>query len=624
MRSNRFYGHIGAILRSTKVTAGIACLVAGALLASCSAQKNSSPVARPGEVLQIAFITSVSGDVQFRAPSDTDWKDAVVGQSLPAADAVRTGDNSTAEVQIADKASVVLEEKSTLSIENVATLPYSLKLVQGTVVVRVAKLTGAQRLRILSGNSVISVHGTRFLVSQTTSTQVAVTEGTVSLLPTGIDPADLLPLTTDSHLREALANVSAQAIAVSAGHQVELGPEIGVTERLVLADVSTRLSQISKAEQAHKKDALTSAGRDLLGNLLTYIGQKVQQELPKPDSVSATLQRTLESAGPLNLLPVPASQGAQHLSASGLASVTIRTDPEDAEIYLGDRPIGKRIFSGLFDQNQSATFTVKKPGFADKSITLTFTKELNQTITVTLEKLRPAYDPETFLRAVSRGDMGIINRYLDSGGNPNVRSASGLTAIALSLGADRADPAKLEISAIPKVLERLLSAGADPNAPFKFSGQELTPLYLVLASGLSSNSVQYDLLETLLKNGADPNIYVQTGNIQVNSLSMAIIVGIERKDINFRLLATLLKFGAKINSVMVYQGRIMTPLVASVVVGAEQSYVSEQLVDTLIADGADVNGRVNIDGQIGTPLFFADEYGFTKVAELLKKHGAVR
>ena len=606
------------------MAAGAACLVAAALLVSCGVQKSGFPVAKPGEVPQVAFITSVSGDVQYRTPSDAEWKDAFVGQFLPVADTVRTGTNSAAEVQIADKASVLLEEKSTLSIQSVATLPYSLMLVQGTVVVRVAKLTGGERLRILSGNSVISVHGTRFVVNQTTSTSVAVTEGTVSLLPTGIDPADLLPLTTDSHLREALANVSAQAIAISAGHQLELGPQIGVTERLVLSDVSARLAQINKAEQAHRKDALTSAGRDLLGNLLTYIGQKVQQELPKPDSVSASMRQTLERAGPLILLPVPASQGAQHLSASGLASVTIKTDPEDAEIYLGDRAIGKRIYSGLFDQNQSVTFTVKEAGFADKSITLNFTKELSQTVTVKLEKLRPAYDSETFLRAVSRGDLGVINRYLDTGGNPNVRSTGGLTAIALSLGADRADPAKLEISAIPKVLERLLSAGADPNAPFKFSGQELTPLYLVLASGLSSNSVQYDLLETLLKNGADPNIYVQTGNIQVNSLSMAIIVGIERKQINYRLLATLLKFGAKINSVMVYQGRIMTPLVASVVVGAEQSFVSEQLVDTLITDGADVNGRVNIDGQIGTPLFFAEEYGFTKVADLLKKHGAVR
>ena len=107
-------------------------------------------------------------------------------------------------------------------------------------------------------------------------------------------------------------------------------------------------------------------------------------------------------------------------------------------------------------------------------------------------------------------------------------SFSFFPAIAVSLGADRATPTRLRIAVAPKVVERLLAGGADPNAAFPFGGQELTPLYLVLAAGLSSNQVQMPLLQTLLAAGADPNIYVQTGNIEVNALAMTIIVGIER------------------------------------------------------------------------------------------------
>jgi ankyrin repeat protein len=590
------------------------------LLASCGAPKEPVKVAPPHSVPQVAFISYLSGDVQYRDGSD--WKDALVGQFLGVGSGIRTGDASIAEIQVADKASVLLHPQSTMSVQNLESSPYSLNLEKGTIIAKVSKLPGVERFRILSGNSVVTVHGTRFLVSQDSGTRVAVSEGTVSVLPTGLDPSDIMALTTDTHLQNALKNLDSTAVKLQAGQEVMLKPEIGRTERSVLSDIADRLTRIQTAEKKDSKNVLSSARRDLLSNLLTYVGQRVVQEMPQPQAVSSDSRTALNSAGAMKLLPVPSDQ--KELSSVGLATVTVKTAPEDAEIYLGERDIGKHIFSGLFAQGETVTFTVRKAGYEPKSVKVTFSHDQNQTINVSLDKMKPAYGPQTFLEAVSRGNMGVIDRYLETGGNPNVRDSSGLPAIALALGAQRTSPVKLELSAVPKVLERLLSGGADPNAPFSFGGQELTPLYLVLATGLSSNRVQYDLLNMFLKAGADPNVYVQNGNIQVNALSMAIVVGIERKSVNFDLLKTLLKFGANVNAVMVYQGRIMTPLVATVVIGAELGYVTLPLVELLIQNGADINGRVNIDGQIGTPLYFAEKYGFANISALLKKYGAIR
>ncbi len=606
---------------STALAAGV--ITVSLLLLSCGQQSSGKPTARtPGSVPSVAFVTHLSGEVKFE--SGGTWKDAALGQFLGPGDRIKTGDDSTAEVQISNHANLLLNSNSTIGIEILEVSPYTVQLDSGALIANVAKLAGGERFRVRSGNSIIAVKGTRFLVSQGEDTRIAVSEGTVALLPTGVDPEDLLKLTEDPHLRSALENVGQKALLIEAGHEVALAASVGETEKRVMNDIAVRLAKDSADKTTQDKAGVAATGRELLSNLLVYVGQKVTQELPQAQNISEKARSDLTAAGPMKMLPVPAEQKAGHFSSAGLASVTIKTDPEDAEIFLGDRSIGKRIFSGLFRKDETVTFVVKKPGYQDQRLQIVFSQNLNQTVTVTLEKEKPAYDPQTFLQAVSSGNTGVVDRYISTGGNPNVRNAAGLPAIAIALGADRASPNRLELSAMPKVLERLLTGGADPNAAFTFGGQQLTPLYLVLASGLSSNRTQADLLETLLKAGADPNIYVQNGNIQVNAVSMTIIVGIERKQVNLDLLDLLLKFGANVNAVMVYQGRIMTPLVASVVVGGEQNYVSVPLIELLIEKGADINGRVNIDGEIGTPLHFAEKYGFKQVATLLKQHGAVR
>ncbi len=607
--------------RSSLVFTALTLPLAGLLLASCGGRHAAVPPS-PASVAapSVAFVTNLSGDVQFK--SGGAWKEASLGQFLAPGESLRTGDGAEAEIQISDHAGILVRNNSTVRIVSLESSPYTIELTSGAVISRVAKLGQTGRFRVQSGNSVIAVKGTRFLVRQENGTHVAVTDGTVSVLPTGIDPQDLTGLTTDSRVRSALEALDRKAVLIEAGHELTLAPGVGETERRVMDDVASRLRQMEQEKSKQQKSPSTSP--ELLSNLLVYVGQKVAQETPQVQSISQDSRTALNDAGPLNLLPVPKEQKSEQFASAGLASVTIKTDPEDAEIYLGDRNIGKKIFSGLFRKDETVTFTVKKPGYRDKTLRITFTKNLNQTLMVTLEKDKPAYDAQTFLQAVSSGNLGVVDRYLTTGGDPNVRSAGGLPAVAIALGADRASPSRLELSAMPKVLERLLAGGADPNASFNFGGQQLTPLYLVLASGLSSNRTQSDLLATLLKAGADPNIYVQTGNIQVNAVSMTIIVGIERKSVNLDLLNLLLKFGGNANSVMVYQGRIMTPLVASVVVGAEQNYVSLPLVQDLVANGADINGRVNIDGEIGTPLHFAEKYGFAQIASLLKKDGAIK
>jgi len=593
------------------------------LLLSCGAQSSGKQPARtPGIVPSVAFVTRLSGEVKYESGGHS--KDATLGQFLAPGDRIKTGDGSTAEVQISNHATLLLQSNSAVGIDTLDSSPYTVQLDSGALVANVAKLAGGDRFRVRSGNSIIVVKGTRFLVRQSEETRIAVSEGTVALLPTGVDPEDLLKLTEDAHLRTALQGVGQKALLIEAGHEVALAASVGETERRVMNDVAARLAKSSENKTKQDKEGLAASGRELLANLLVYVGEKVTQELPQAQNISETSRSDLNAAGPMKLLPVPSEQKEGQFASAGLASLTIKTDPEDAEIFLGDRSIGKRIYSGLFRQDETVVFVVKKPGYQEKRLQIIFSQNLNQTVTVTLEKEKPAYDPQTFLQAVSSGNAGVVDRYLSTGGNPNVRTATGLPAIAVALGADRASPTRLELSAMPKVLERLLTGGADPNAAFTFGGQQLTALYLVLASGLSSNQTQGDLLETLLKAGADPNVYVQNGNIQVNAVSMTIIVGIERKQINLDLLNLLLKFGANVNAVMVYQGRIMTPLVASVVVGGEQNYVSVPLIELLIEKGADINGRVNIDGEIGTPLHFAEKYGFKQVATLLKQHGAVR
>jgi cytohesin len=132
--------------------------------------------------------------------------------------------------------------------------------------------------------------------------------------------------------------------------------------------------------------------------------------------------------------------------------------------------------------------------------------------------------PDALARAVVTGNVEAIERMLSAGVDPNARIASGDTLLSVALHAGQ-----------PEAVDLLLAAHADPNAPFNnrsFRTLSYSPLlYAVrfgdlrtvtrlIASGANANTKgtggqtalhlavdaqRYDILHILLENSADPN-----------------------------------------------------------------------------------------------------------------------
>ncbi len=540
---------------------------------------------------------------------------AELGMLLEPGDFLRTGENARAVIRFGDQAVVWLQEDSELEIsepfEHRERQYYGVQLRHGAA----AGLSAAdehRRLRLRAPQLSAIATGTSFLVSaEAESATVAVTDGSVAVFPSSVDLHRVALRVRDPELSEAVERLLARSVELGSDDQLKIESEALRESDAVLEDA---IRDIDRFEEG----ALEQEERTRTVTLLDYAGDRISRRMPAVERIYAGSKSVLDQLA--SATPVRFDPGAR---PAGLSEIRIETDPDDAEILLEDQPIGRRVFTSLFDEDETVQLRVRRDGYRERSVELAPPHEQTEVITVRLEPIEPAYSEDEFLQAVRDREHRIVRRYLDTGGEVNAVSPQGYHALALALGLPEIGLDNLEtFDPDLELIEMLLEGGVAVNLEFYRLGQQLSALHVPILAGLASGELDLELIRMLLEYGANPDFVLETGTMRVTPLAITLIVGIENRSVNHELLQILLEHGANPNTSVTYEGRVLSPIMIALVLGDEYDYADPDAVELLAEHDADLNGLVNVNGMIGSPLYFAEYFEQHELTETLRRYGA--
>ena len=123
----------------------------------------------PAEAMLVATARAISGDVQFRQGNVTPYRPLVAGTLLTEGAAVKTGANGWAKLELSDKSTLNLGNRTELELSSLTTSKSKKEglftLIGGKLRSCVAKLAGQQTdFRFKSQTAVAGVKGTEFLM----------------------------------------------------------------------------------------------------------------------------------------------------------------------------------------------------------------------------------------------------------------------------------------------------------------------------------------------------------------------------------------------------------------------------------------------------------------------------
>jgi outer membrane protein assembly factor BamB len=298
-----------------------------------------------------AVVVFLLGDVEVNRAGR--WRAVEIGEDLEKSDRLRTAAASTAEIQIADMALLVVEEETEILLSALDITPESdrveIELAIGSVLNRVNQLGAADSYRIRSNSAIAGVRGTSFRVSSDADgvARVAVLEGEVRVLPAPQELKQALEAVGDPEERDALlVSLEDRAPAVGAGEE---------------AAVDSAMRQES-AEQYRQlaRDIAAGGGR-----------------VSDPEGVAESLAPDLAPA--FNRRPIGADQSAQLAALENRRLITADTpgggatalpividaEADDARIFVDGELRGLGQISLLVPRGERLVVRITREGFRD-------------------------------------------------------------------------------------------------------------------------------------------------------------------------------------------------------------------------------------------------------------------
>ena len=164
----------------------LAAVAALCLLGSAPASRADDTGAASGADPAAVAATAVNVVGEVNVLEDQAWTAVAEGQLFGEGDRIKTGDNATLQLVLADGSSVALAPDSELTLDNLGSGQEGsvtlLTLARGLLNTMVEKLKSGSRFEVQTSGAVAAVKGTDFEVSLTGSeSAVTVNEGTVQL-----------------------------------------------------------------------------------------------------------------------------------------------------------------------------------------------------------------------------------------------------------------------------------------------------------------------------------------------------------------------------------------------------------------------------------------------------------
>lgn len=628
-----------------KLLFGLALLAVGSLIGLLLANRFQDRLpggtARPafGDVLAVGaetglhrvFVRSTSGSVEFAppaddgAPVDADFRPVTPGMFLGRRTLIRTGADSSTVLQFGNSATARIEPNTQLEVVGEAfrsgEVLVTLHVATGEVLARALDLGPHERLRILSPQAVTTIESGSLMVRSTSddtggSTRIAVADGVSRVLPGSVDPERLALIVGDRGFSRAVQDMQRRAGRVEEGNELLLGDG-------QIPDASQVLKEVQRqVERAAGAGELISRGElQRISAVMDFAGRSLDELRPRTEPISGTESTRIRGLREPDERTFAAASSGSHAPAT----VRIETDPSDAEIYLEGLPIGKRIYSALFLDDERPVFEVRRRGYESQRIAISFDEDRDQVVQVSLARMEPELSTQEFMEAAATGRVEAVQRYIETGGDVNAIDADGLNALARALGLPAF--ARGRVGAFQphtELIAALLEAGIEVRLPYYVDGRRFFALHLPVLASLAGADADLDLIRLLLGSGASVDSYLETEEMSVTPLGAAVIVGLESGAVDYELVELLLEHGADPNAGLVYERRVLDVLSAAVVMGAYTGHSDADLVRMLLRSGARRDLRFRIDGVIGTPLQFAERLELEEIAQVLRSELAVR
>ncbi len=214
------------------------------------------------------------------------------------------------------------------------------------------------------------------------------------------------------------------------------------TEFLLRRTQNEVLSAVASGEVSVKvgelgQEVLLGSGKEVAVNLTT-------PSLPTPVPLSDSLRETIARETQFDFLP---------LDEEGLKLVRflVRTIPTDADIFMGDRALGRGIWGGVIKAGNQLVLQVRKGGYRSREVVVDAQEDSNPVYLVELDPLSPqelwedsesrAPTPEEILRLqeASLAALRSKNQELEAGLRQQTEREKELTRRLESLAAEAAD-----------------------------------------------------------------------------------------------------------------------------------------------------------------------------------------
>jgi len=343
-----------------------------------------------------ALVTYVSGDVYVKG--DADWEYVEIGNIIHPGEVIKVGADSLCELQFGRESVVQIKEKTEISLNDFMVDPnksnVAVNLELGTVLCKVSKLSGEESFKVRTRTAVCGVRGTEFLVSvsEKHETLLAVKEGAVSIVPESAD-ADTIEKQADlsnPQVKELIKHIEDSAMVVKANQEITIDKQT--------ADKAEQLvgNMLAEVKEKDKEQTLSQEDENKVSALIKETSVKINKDISPPIVTPPENKEKLDALDKMEIkeievVPEARSEKAAETPAGkavpALIKIKVTTDPSDADIYLAGTLTGKGRFQKLYEEGKTLHFTVSKPGFKTRELTVETNKTAWKEFNITLEKL---------------------------------------------------------------------------------------------------------------------------------------------------------------------------------------------------------------------------------------------
>ncbi len=342
-----------------------------------------------------ALVTYICGDVYVK--SDTGWEDVEIGNIVHPGEIIKVGADSLCELQFGEESVIQIQEKTEISLDDFMVDPnksnVSMDLKLGSVLCKVAKLTGEESFKVRTSTAVCGVRGTEFLVSvsETHETLLAVKEGAVSIVPESADAQKIeLEAGLDNpRIKQLIKKIEDSAVIVESHRQITIDqPTAQKTEQLIN-------SMLAEVEKTDKGQSLSGQEEDEVSALVKKTGAEINKTIQPPIVTPPANEERLKGLDNIKIKKIhivpEIDSGRSGETPAGkaepaLITLKINTEPADTEISLDGLYAGKGKFRKIFEEGRTLRFTFNKTGFKTQELTIEIDRTAQKEFTIILEK----------------------------------------------------------------------------------------------------------------------------------------------------------------------------------------------------------------------------------------------